>query len=532
MNKLRILHVASCSGPGTCEFPPRFEILNNSTIELDRFLLAVLHMDALCEQTNLRELMAAANRLPSGIVATYDLAMKRINNQKPTVRKLAKQVLTWVSCGLHPLSLKALQHALATFPGDINFDHRGISLPSRILSSCAGLVTVDVKSGTETHPCVGLLEAYSYTSHDHILTSITDQTVKDYLDENRSTLFPKGDELIARTCLTYLSFDDFAKNISLDQPRADCQYVRHLLADEEYPFLQYAATYWGRHVAKLGNSMSSDSAIGSFLSKDRTLFLCAVALWSSVFDFHRLAQLSLNGNKHHYHHLAFISWLGLMPLLPLYLPDGAPVDRGLEDKCLLLGAKNGQDDVVRFFIDRGADCDGASDSDGPALWNAAIRGYTIVVATLLRHGAGNNARIRHAENRTLSQNHPLQDLMQKAHRRGRSDVERLLRGHIYGMGEPLDSLPGGRSLLMPGPYPLPSPDSPSPIQSLQPVEFTSDVPTPATHLGFIGHMQPQTRSRSRERTPPPDYPGSPSTSHMSRPHTLSNSGKAVPTRLS
>ncbi len=375
----------------------------------------------------------------------------------------------------------------------------------------------------ETHTYVGLLGHISC-----ILTLSTDRTVKDYFDANRSTLFPDGDELIVRTCLTYLSFDDFAKNISLDQTRAGCQYVRQLLADEEYPFLQYATTCWGRHVAKMGGSMSPGLhlEIGNFLLRDGTLFLCAVALWSSVFDFHRLAQLSLNGNKHHYHYLAFISWFGLMPLLPLYIADGAPRDGGLEDDCLLLGAKNGQDDIVQFFIDRGADCDGASDSDGSALWNATIRGYTSVVATLLRHGAGNNAKIRHADSRSLSPNRYLVDLMQEAHRRGRSEVERLLKGRIYGMsGERLGSSPGGLYYgLMPGlmSYPLPSlAPSPDPvIPSPQGADPSFRVPTPATKQ-TLGHTRPNTLPNRGNSPQSENLPGS-SGSYLSRPQTFSN----------
>lgn len=84
-------------------------------------------------------------------------------------------------------------------------------------------------------------------------------TVQQYLDENRSILLPDAEALVLRTCLTYLSFNEFnrgrCKFETLDTaPVTDYakgtrvakrRFLPHRLA--KFPFLQYAASNWGRH---------------------------------------------------------------------------------------------------------------------------------------------------------------------------------------------------------------------------------------------------------------------------------------------
>ncbi|KAF2800927.1 hypothetical protein K505DRAFT_355332 [Melanomma pulvis-pyrius CBS 109.77] len=64
--------------------------------DLQKFLLARLHMDSLQGEPTKYDLKKALARLSEGIDEEYDKAMKRINAQKEGVRKLATKILVWV----------------------------------------------------------------------------------------------------------------------------------------------------------------------------------------------------------------------------------------------------------------------------------------------------------------------------------------------------------------------------------------------------------------------------------------------------
>lgn len=77
----------------------------------------------------------------------YKEAMERINEQKPGFRRLANKVLSWITCAKRPLTTSELQHALAVEVGDTKLDEDNIERIERIVSVCAGLVTVDKETG-------------------------------------------------------------------------------------------------------------------------------------------------------------------------------------------------------------------------------------------------------------------------------------------------------------------------------------------------------------------------------------------------
>ena len=54
------------------------------------------------------------NSLPRTLFDTYDLIMERIEDQDEDDVNLAKCVLGWITFAKEPLTVTALQHALAT----------------------------------------------------------------------------------------------------------------------------------------------------------------------------------------------------------------------------------------------------------------------------------------------------------------------------------------------------------------------------------------------------------------------------------
>src|SRR5271155_4562725 len=108
-----------------------------------RFLLARLHMDSLVGKLNARQVRAALENLPEGMDGTYDEAMERVERQDDSRTQLAKQVLSWITYAVRPLSVKELQHALAVMPDTTKLDPDDITDDEILTSICAGLVVID-----------------------------------------------------------------------------------------------------------------------------------------------------------------------------------------------------------------------------------------------------------------------------------------------------------------------------------------------------------------------------------------------------
>jgi hypothetical protein len=72
--------------------------------------------------------------------------MARIQGQQQGHQRLAKRILSWITCAKRPLTTLELQHALAVERGDSEFDKENLPEIEDIVSVCAGLVTVDEES--------------------------------------------------------------------------------------------------------------------------------------------------------------------------------------------------------------------------------------------------------------------------------------------------------------------------------------------------------------------------------------------------
>jgi len=72
--------------------------------------------------------------------------MERITGQKPGLKKLAMDVLAWITCAKRPLTTVELQHALAVEAGEPGIDEENLTQVDDMVSVCAGLVTVDEES--------------------------------------------------------------------------------------------------------------------------------------------------------------------------------------------------------------------------------------------------------------------------------------------------------------------------------------------------------------------------------------------------
>ena len=107
-----------------------------------------MYLDALGTKNNRRAIYDALKSLPRGYDATYQEAMQRIQAQNEDDRQLAKEVLSWISYAMRPLSVTELQNALAVQPGDSDLQADALPDEEILLSVCAGLISIERESDT------------------------------------------------------------------------------------------------------------------------------------------------------------------------------------------------------------------------------------------------------------------------------------------------------------------------------------------------------------------------------------------------
>ena len=100
-------------------------------------------MDTLATKNNPRAVRDALDVLPTEVEVTYSEAMRRITAQRKDDKDLAESILVWVIYARRPLSLRELQHAVATLPGMTDIDLESLVPDFLLTSVCAGLVVID-----------------------------------------------------------------------------------------------------------------------------------------------------------------------------------------------------------------------------------------------------------------------------------------------------------------------------------------------------------------------------------------------------
>src|SRR3982074_897423 len=114
--------------------------------------------------------------------------MERIGGQFEYQEKLAKQVLSWITCAKRPLTTSELQHALAVEVGESALDEENLPQIEDMVSVCAGLVAVDKESN---------------------IIRLVHYTTQEYFKRTQNHWFPNAEPEITTTCVTYLSFNIF-----------------------------------------------------------------------------------------------------------------------------------------------------------------------------------------------------------------------------------------------------------------------------------------------------------------------------------
>ena len=184
-----------------------------------RFLLVSLNIDAILGEVTIRQRRKKLEEmtLGGGLSDAYAATLTRLKAQKGYKSVLGLKVLMWVMYSERPLQAHELCHALGVELGSADLDLENVPALRTLVSSCLGLVTVEVSSST--------VRLVHFTLQEHL--------------SRDPTLFHNPHSAIAEVCLTYLNFG-YIKDLS----------PAHDLVPAETPLLEYASIYWGRHTRK------------------------------------------------------------------------------------------------------------------------------------------------------------------------------------------------------------------------------------------------------------------------------------------
>ena len=100
-------------------------------------------MDEISNKTKPKRIEEALEKLPQGLNDNYARTIDRIKSQGSDCWDLARQVLLWLSNSLEPLSLWAVQEAVAVEPGMRGIGRRDLDDIESLISVCAGLVVLE-----------------------------------------------------------------------------------------------------------------------------------------------------------------------------------------------------------------------------------------------------------------------------------------------------------------------------------------------------------------------------------------------------
>ncbi|PKK46147.1 hypothetical protein CI102_8363, partial [Trichoderma harzianum] len=335
------------------------EKIKLSIIEASKgmFLLTRLHLDSLRDKTSVWQVEDTLERLPKGSDAyeqAYTGAMERIQSQKRGFCDLANRVLFWITCSGRPLSTLELQHALAVVDGSSALNPHNLTEIGLMVSVCAGLVEVD--------------------EHSDIIR-LVHYTVQEYYERTCGTWFPTAQTDIAKTCITYLSFDIFKAGANPTDELFEAGSQSNILYD-------YAACNWGHHVR-----ISSDPDVNllamAFLESEAT-----TSTWNQVTKIYRRRASHLDQEFQNIYGLHMAAYFGLIDPMKALLKKHDP-DSEVQGyrSPLHIAAGRGHEAMVTLLLDEGFDLESQDEEGWTPLQCAAAKGREVVVRLLLQKGA-------------------------------------------------------------------------------------------------------------------------------------------------
>ena len=193
-----------------------------------RFRWVACQLDYLCELPNDKARIVALEKLPPNLFETYERILERIMARSEDVQKIVERTLRWTIGAVERLTIPQLIEAIAIEENEKCLDEYAIIEEGEIFRYCSCLVRKAADAD-----CVELAH---FTVEEFLKAIDPEQSPRLFRFAHlRKTV----DVVLGRTCLTYLTYDDFAK-----------AKVQETFWVSKNPFWTYAATQWHVHIAK------------------------------------------------------------------------------------------------------------------------------------------------------------------------------------------------------------------------------------------------------------------------------------------
>lgn len=324
-------------------------------------------MDQLLGLPTLKKMRQALGSLPTQLNEAFESSLQRINSQPSALRDLAHRAINWIVNVERPLRSAELAQAFAVEYGDEELDEEGVLHASTLFRVCAGLVVLD-----RTHNTFVLVHGSAY----------------EYFNARKISMGAATHEDIARTCLTYLSLRPFKAG-----PCRGIEEMNDRL--RQFPFLNYAAHFWGKHAAHEGVEQKLSRLIYCLLDDPNLLACSFQALHHNpLVRSLDLATETFETLPRQQSRLHVASFWGLQLTTKELLQSGEIVSSADSQQWTSLhwAASNGHLAVARILLEAGAEIE-AKDSQGwtPIFW-ASLKGNISVLQLLMDNGADCFAR--------------------------------------------------------------------------------------------------------------------------------------------
>jgi hypothetical protein len=263
-------------------------------------------MDCLAREDNLRGVRRALQDLPKDLEETYYHLMERIQFQDRHKAKRAEQLLAWIASTTRPLTVKELQSAIAVAPNDENPDKEALPDMNTLVSTCAGIVTVD--QGSQ------LVRFVHYTFQDYMAVHMC------------YTMLGDPQMYVTQACMIYLSLKIFGSGY--------CTSDRDMSAKlSEYPFLRYASGCWGLHARGQSEHDSGlQKLVCGFLGRTQNVISSVQAMQVSQQQYEGYSQIE----PKEVHGLWLAARFGLQEICKLLLAGGCDVNQTTSEAATAL----------------------------------------------------------------------------------------------------------------------------------------------------------------------------------------------------
>jgi Ankyrin repeats (3 copies) len=292
--------------------------------------------------------------MPSDLNMSYTRTLERVSNQQDRPRKLAYRMLLWLSQARRPLSLQELSQAVAVDVGEVYLNKKKTPKEGIMTRVCMGLVVVDRDTS--------VIRLVHFSMQEYLHT---------HFERSESGLIFVEKDMIVKTCLTILLFDEFGKG----ECKSDAEFE---LRVQEYPVFFYAAANWTYHAGSEGNDEIRPLALRD---KHKVSSAIQAIMVDGQYRFEGYSQKF--PDKFTGLHMA--TYYGLKESVSLLVGDWKIDERdGYERTPLSYATENGHEAVVEQLLAKdGVDLDSEDKYGQTPLWLAVENGHEAVVKQLL-----------------------------------------------------------------------------------------------------------------------------------------------------